>query len=60
MSPASVSSAPTAVHQAASIFALKRSQDLQAQSVATLLNSVATPPAASNPLHLGANVDARA
>ena len=58
MSPASVSSAPTEVHQTASIFALKKSQDLQAQSVATLLNSVATPP--SNPAHLGNKIDVRA
>lgn len=53
-----ISNAPSDVHLSASIFAAKKSQDLQQQNVATLLNSVATPP--SNPSHLGNKIDVRA
>lgn len=53
-----INNAPSDVHLSASIFVAKKSQDLQAQNVATLLNSVATPP--SNPAHLGNNIDVRA
>lgn len=54
----SINNAPSDVHLTASIFVAKKSQDLQAQNIATLLSSVAPP--VSNPPHLGNSVDVRA
>ena len=52
-----VSNAPTDVHLSASIFCCQKSQDLQQQNVATLLNLVATRRATCPP---GNKIDVRA
>lgn len=49
-----------AVHQATSIFALKKTLQMEQQAMLTLLDAVPQPAPANNPPNLGQNIDVRA
>ena len=58
VSAAATASATGQVAAAVGIFALKQATNAEASAAAALLQTLAPPSSAPNPLHLGQNVDA--